>query len=102
MTRPSSLLLTLTLACAAHPALAQQGATDWLASAPAREFRMRVAQLAVIYAESRGVDLHGFLVTGQRIGHPPSDCADVAIVVLDKEREVLREQLRACRHGEPR
>jgi hypothetical protein len=81
-------------------AQAQQSETEWLDSPAARQFRMRVAQLAVIYGDSRGVDPHGLLVTGRRMEPLQPDCADVDIVVHLGKHEPLHERLRACRHGE--
>ena len=46
----------------------QPSQDEWLGSAPALEFRMRVALLAVLYGDGRGVDPRGLPVKGQRIG----------------------------------
>ena len=92
----SCVVLPLALGVAVG-AFAQDN--DWLAGARAREFRMRVAQLAVIYGDSRGIDPRGLLVTGQRVDEVQAGCADVEIVVLAKQQELLRERVRACRHA---
>lgn len=90
-----ALWLALAIASPAHA-----GADDeWLDGAAAREFRQRVAQLAVIYGDSRGIDPRGLLVMARRIDEVHGDCADVDIVVIDGPRELRHEQVHACRHG---
>ena len=99
MAKLSTLALGLAALAAAGAAPAQPRDDGWLDSAPARGFRMRVAQLAVIYGDARGIDPHGLVVTGRRVADVREGCADVEVVVLAQERELRQERLRACRHA---
>jgi hypothetical protein len=74
-------------------------AADWLDSAEAAQFRDRVVLLALIYGESSGVDPQGFVVRTRELKKLDANCGEVEVVTLEADKEVRREQVRACRHG---
>jgi len=94
--RATALFLGLPafLACAA---CAQPAHEEWLAAAPAAQFRERVVQLALIYGESSGIDPRGYKVVTREIGPNVGGCADVEVVTSNGDEILRRETVRACR-----
>jgi hypothetical protein len=95
MTRSCVAVVGLVLSAAAA-AQAQPNASEWLASAAAREFRGRVVQLAVLYGDSRGIDPRGLLVTARRMEDAKAKCPAVEVAVLAEGKELLHEQVQVC------
>ena len=67
-------------------------------NAQSAEFRERVVQLALIYGESSGIDLEGFMVRAREVRKLDAECSDVEVVTWKDGRAVQSETLRACRH----
>lgn len=99
MHRAWSLAALLLAFDAMAAAPADAGMAAWLDSPAAREFRTRVAQLAVLYGESSGIDPSGLRVTAARIGEARGDCARVEIAVRAAGQEVRREEQGVCVHA---
>lgn len=91
---PLVLLLSLLRAAAQG-----DGAAASQAEAQAREFRLRVAQLALIYGESSGLDPAGARVEARRVRELPGGCAEVEVSSSsagDPAQGALRDRLRVC------
>jgi hypothetical protein len=73
-------------------------AADWLDSPEAKQFRDRVVLLALIYGESSGIDPRGYMVRTKEVRKTGEGCGDVEVVTLQGEKEVRREEVRACKH----
>jgi hypothetical protein len=69
------------------------------ADAQSREFRRRVAELALIYGDSSGLDPAGRRVEARRVGEAEGGCAQIEVLVREAGEPDRRERLRACRHG---
>ena len=91
--RASSILgsALLVAAIASH-------AAEWLDSPEAKQFRDRVVQLALIYGESNGVDPQGYMVRTKLLRRLDAECGEVEAVTLQGDKELRREQVRACKH----
>lgn len=74
----------------------------WLASDAARSFRERVAELALIYGDSSGIDPRGYKVRARRQGEPVQGCAQVAVTTSLQGVPARDERLRACRQAHAR
>lgn len=75
------------------------GAAQAQAQAQAREFRLRVAQLALIYGESSGLDPAGARVEARRLRELPGGCAEVEVSTSSSGASAqgpLRDRLRVC------
>jgi hypothetical protein len=73
-------------------------AADWLDTPEAKAFRDRVVLLALIYGESSGIDPQGYMVRTKELRKVDAECGEVEVVTLQGDKEVRREELRACRH----
>lgn len=74
-------------------------AADWLDTPEAKQFRDRVVLLALIYGESNGIDPQGYMVRTKQLRQLDGDCGEVEVITLQGEKEVRRENVRACRHS---
>ncbi|MFC5499420.1 hypothetical protein ACFPOE_17880 [Caenimonas terrae] len=82
-----------------QPAVENGEALAWLATAPAQQFRGRVAELARLYGESSGIDPKGLRITARRTGSDAQGCARVEVESSLRDGPLLRQDtVAACAH----
>lgn len=102
MKRLRAVPLLLSLAGCAWAQMGDPGVRRWLDSGPARSFRERVVQLALIYGESSGIDPAGYKVEARTTQPPVQGCAPVEVVTSRAGEPVQRDTVAGCRHDAPR
>lgn len=94
---PAWLLLAATLPGAAQPV----DPPDWIDSAPARGFRQRVIELALLYDRSSGIDPRGFRVDAARAGRDAAGCALVEVATSRDGVAARRDTVTVCPDPHP-
>jgi hypothetical protein len=89
--------IAIGVAAAGFALARAQDASTWLASEPARVFRDRVVELALIYGSSSGIDPQGYKVEARRTSALVEKCARVAITTSLQGVVARRETVDACR-----